>query len=507
MAFRNFASGVAMACALLICASALADREGEERAAHLAVRSTLRREIGALRTFITETKTQFLSLSESKVTGRGYVTRSGNWASDGFTYTVKVRRSDYRTRDVKVTMDGGPTYGDSPDWTEPPGGHEFIGHFTSPTHGKNYPAGNITFAGVLRVDVGELRIYDNRGNLIRNKKIEKHNGRFSTTERLGSGVYRAVLGLGRMADSDEVRFSVAYSSIPDWGWGGGGGQPGENRVVVTSPRENATVTTAQVEIQGTSTAKDVRVEIFSALGRRLHNSTIAVSNGRWSTRVSLANGKYHLKVQDFDGRDVDELWFTKAGNASENRVTITWPKNNATVASLRVDIQGASTERDVRVEVFNAGGKRVHNSSIAVNNGRWSMSINLPNGRYRIKAQSQSGRDVDEIWFNRTNSGSGGSDEDRVVITYPRNGANVSSQRVEVQGTSTETDVRVEAFSANGQRVHVSSLAVNNGRWSVGFHVPNGRYRIKVTSGSGKDVDEITITRSNANQPTPRGGG
>jgi hypothetical protein len=384
--------------------TAFADREGEINAAKLAVRETIRDRVRSAQVVFTSVNTTNESSTETSVTGSGYFGSLGEWKVQKFDFSVRVRKSDYRTRSVRVNMSGQPPQDAFPDWGIPGGGSEYIGYFTKPSHFMNYATGIVTFAGVLKVPSADLRIYDRDGGMVKQVKVRSRNGNFSSAVVLRKGIYRAVLGLGRMADSDEVRFSAGMGRDVDWGWGGGGG---EGSLAITQPRNGETVDGARVEIRGKSAARDVRVMVYDSNGRTVSNSTASVRNGMWGLSLRLEKpGRYRVAAQNVNGGDRDEISFNyRTGEGSnEDRVVVTSPRNGANVGSSRVDVQGTSTESDVQVQVFGANGRMFHNTSVAVRNGRWSFGFDVPNGRYRIVARSGSGRDTDELWFTRSNS-------------------------------------------------------------------------------------------------------
>ncbi|MGI8923252.1 MAG: hypothetical protein ACR2HJ_04300 [Fimbriimonadales bacterium] len=490
--------------ALWVAGTARADTVKEHRVAHLAVRSAIQNHMpGRTQVFFTETKSTFLSVTESNVVGEGYFYGSDHWATREFTFRVKVHRSNYETRDTRVTLDNGLTLEDDRGWNNPPGGNEYIGKLTKPSRFTNFSGTTVAFAGLATIPSVDLRIYNRQNKLVRERRLTVKNGKWSSTERLNRGMYRAVLGFARMADSDEVRFSVQMN---DADWGQPGGIPGLRRVTITHPKNGATLNTLSADIQGTSNAQRVTLVVSDSRGQASSNQTLRVQNGRWSTRLRLPPGTYKAVARAPGSNSFATVMFTHGSvqPPNERRVTITYPKNGANINSLRADIQGTSTESDVSLLVYNASGRVVSRQSMAVQNGQWSTSIKLENGRYRVKATARSGKDSDDIWFDYGGGASGNGK--RVTITWPSDSATVGTMGVDIRGTSTESDVTVHIYNSKGKLVANHSLAVFNGQWNTHLQLPNGRYRITVRSASGKDKDEVTFTRTNANVPRPHGG-
>ncbi|MBA3725458.1 MAG: hypothetical protein H0W86_03165 [Armatimonadetes bacterium] len=466
--------------------SALADTAGEHRAAHMAVRALVRDNAGAgAFVGIVETKSAFLSTSESRITGRGYFSRSGGWSATDFTYSVKVRRLNYEARDAVVTLANGNRWESDTDWGKPPTGG-FVGHFTKPVPLSNVDSASVRFEGVGTVPMVELRIFDRTNKMIRQRRVEVKNGKWSATEKLSKGVYRAVLGLARMADSDEVRFSVSTSG-PDWGL------PGDRRVSITYPKNGADLHTLRADIQGTSTSTSIALTVFRRDGGAVSKQTLRVVNGRWSTSLGLAPGRYRAIAAGSGGGGFDQVSFSYSkGSSGEKRAAITYPKNGAAVNTSRAAIQGTSTEKSVELVVYNSKGAAVARRSIGVERGRWSVSLKLDPGAYRVVASSVSGGDVDEVQFHYNTS----SQEARVKITSPANGVGVKGSPVRIRGTSTEYDVILDVYDSGGNHVARQSLSVLNGRWDTTVALEKGKFRVVARSGSGKDTDEISFRRT-----------
>jgi len=92
--------------------------------------------------------------------------------------------------------------------------------------------------------------------------------------------------------------------------------------------------------------------------------------------------------------------------------------------------------------------------------------------------------------------GIGQGSYDRATITYPRNGAQISDDNLDVEGTSTEGSVQVAVLDPYDRLVTRTSLAVRDGRWATSFNLHDGRYRIRVSTRGDEDpdVDEVRVT-------------
>jgi hypothetical protein len=392
-----------LALVILFCgATASADSEGERRAAHLAIRAVVRENSAGLQAVFTETKSQFLSLTESRITGKGYLSSRGQWNVQSFSYSVKVRRSNYQTRDAEVTLANGAKWTSEGDWEEIAG--DYIGYFTNPAQFTNFPTSTARFEGVASIPRVGIRVYDRNNRLIQEKQIVVANGRFSTSFTLPNGTYRAVLGFARMSDADEVRFSIRTSG-DDWGLLTG--PSFAEKIAITQPRNNSNIDGIRAVVQGTSSANEVRVVVYDSGNRVVSQQNIRVRDGRWNTSLSLPAGRYRVLAKTLSGRGQAEVTFNyksgSSGTGNESLVTISAPRDNAVVNAATVAIQGTSREADVDVKVYNTRGNvLVANHSVVVRNGRWSVTLrNLPNGTFRVVVVSGSGRDTDEVTFRK----------------------------------------------------------------------------------------------------------
>jgi len=224
------------ATAAALSGSAFADEE-VERAARLAIREVIRKSSPRSLAVFTETETSFHSFSEANITGKGYLSTSGQWSVESFTYRVKVRRvGDNKTHKAVVTLSNGNKWTSEKDRAEK--SRDFIGYFTKPRHFTKLASGDVKFEGYGTIPKVDVRIYDRNNRSVERKQVNVLKNRWNTSFKLKDGTYRAVLGSADKPDSDEVRFSVNDDSR-DWGL-----PKVEELVTIRSPRENDTVSSA-----------------------------------------------------------------------------------------------------------------------------------------------------------------------------------------------------------------------------------------------------------------------
>lgn len=299
----------------LMSNTASADPRSEIVAARVAVRDTICRKLECKNVVFLSASRNFLSLSEVTITGEGYVSEQDKWDTRRFEYSVKVNRTNYRVRDVAVRMTGAEdnVYNDYPDWSTARGYEEYAGHFTRPTRFQSFPTGRVRFEGVLRVPKATLTVYDQDGDRVLSETIRRRNGKFVFTRTLRPGVYRAVLGMGRDMDSDEVRFAVDWDASVDWGWNRDRNwdpdRTNDRRVEVTYPDNGAVIRADRVEFSGVSNGNTVNIRIYNSRGTMLKDTNLRVMNGQWSFIMDLDPGRYRVVARSSNGR-IHEISFS-----------------------------------------------------------------------------------------------------------------------------------------------------------------------------------------------------
>lgn len=488
---------------LALSVSAFADKAAEERAAQAAVRQTIQSKLGSRQPVsFTKTDTSFLSASESRVTGKGYVGSSNVWNARNFAFSVKVRRDNYHTRDVNVEFEDSGNVSGPGDWTKPPIDSEFIGSISKPTNFQNFNSETVSFEGTATVGTIELRIYDRNNNMVLQDRVSARGGKWSAKHDLKQGAYRAVIGLGRMADSDEVRFSVRSNSS-DWGTGGAH----NGYILITRPQMGDSVPGNLVVFNGTARGDRVKLVVLDSSGRTVFQDDLFVRGSKWQTTSPLNPGRYRLEVSDSRAKDVLSFDVHRGGaniGGGSQKLSISSPRNNQNLGGLRASIEGTANTDTVRVQIFDERGREAGDTEVKVRNGRWQADFRLDQGKYRAKITSPNGRETDEAWFTYKGFGGSGdsgfnndpiSDEDRVTITTPKANATISSKTVMFDGKSAESSVRMTIFDSRGREVEKRTLSVKNGKWSVETQLPNGEFTLRIDAASGKDRDEKKFTR------------
>jgi len=158
-------------------------------------------------------------------------------------------------------------------------------------------------------------------------------------------------------------------------------------VVITSPTNGTEIKANPLRVEGRST-NATRIEVHVGPG----TPNIAIGLSPWTADLSigsLPNGTYLITATAWNGAAASssaQVNITLAIFHSAPTVTITSPKDGASIATRNLLVQGTSTNA-TRVDVRVANG----NWAIASGTSEWSLVLvlaDLPNGSYVIEARA-----------------------------------------------------------------------------------------------------------------------
>jgi hypothetical protein len=123
---------------------------------------------------------------------------------------------------------------------------------------------------------------------------------------------------------------------------------------------------------------------------------------------SLRDGRQRDRILARDIRNGRPAWaadFQRAGSGNERisqpmaTLRVTDPVRDGKTKGPRVTVAGNSLERSVRVSIWDERSNRVVERDVPTQNGYWNTQVPLEPGRYRLRAEGQSGRDREEFSF------------------------------------------------------------------------------------------------------------
>ncbi|MCC7433533.1 MAG: hypothetical protein IT363_02535 [Methanoregulaceae archaeon] len=369
-------------------------------AAEYAVRQLIRGKMGSQYRVVFENSTEsFLSFSEMVVTGTGHIYDGSNWDFDrSFSYKIKVRNDGASTRELVVTFTNGEKHADTGSWTPSKHKDQSI-HLVSPRWYENVNSGGVVFEGTAARNVS-IEVFDRNNRKVAAEAANVSNGRFRVVVNVPNGQYRAVVSPGGWEIGDEVRFTV-NSNGQDWG------QP-EAYLKVAEPARNSRLTNSRVTFSGNSSERSMYLQVWDDRNKRVVERDIPVKNRYWNSQVVLGDGSYRYTVSA--GRDAETRNFIVDTGKSKPKpkptpgsvsVRIYDPRNESSVGSSRVLLNGTCPDSAVLVQVFDDRGSKRYEQRVNTNRGSWSTTVPKMNpGRYRLRVTGHSGSNYDEIWFN-----------------------------------------------------------------------------------------------------------
>jgi hypothetical protein len=281
---------------------------------------------------------------------------------------------------------------------------------THPQNGAQISDDDLDVEGTSTEGSVQVAVFDPYDRLVTRTRLAVRDGRWATSFNLHDGRYRIRVSSrsDEDRDVDEIRVTYRDESLRDGsGWGG-------RQIAITVPRNGEVVNAGTLDVQGTSAVRRVRVQLFDDAGRMVQSVSPDVVESRWRARFEVPDGRYWVRASRPDGTEGDEVRITYRGSLAggggvpgEDRVAITYPQDGSIVNAGALAVEGTSADRNVRVQVYDVGGRMVEDASVAVREGHWSTTLDIRNGRYRIEASTPGDRDEVRITY-RGEYGDGG---------------------------------------------------------------------------------------------------
>jgi hypothetical protein len=177
---------------------------------------------------------------------------------------------------------------------------------------------------------------------------------------------------------------------------------------VEHPSRDAVLNNPRVTFSGHSSEPFVRLQVWDSRNNLAADRQVITRDHYWNTEVVLGEGSYHYTVVSGRNRETRRFQVAASSKGKEPvkvsgglmvTVRVTEPKRDGTAKGPRVTIAGNSSERSVRVQLWDARNNRVTQRGVPTRNDYWNTQVLLLPGRYHLKAQGQSGRDYEEFWF------------------------------------------------------------------------------------------------------------
>ncbi|MBS1715404.1 MAG: hypothetical protein JST30_13830 [Armatimonadetes bacterium] len=245
---------------------------------------------------------------------------------------------------------------------------------TSPRDGSNVRGPIVVITGTS--DEESVRVSGIRGTeQVFSRPVQVRDGRWETSARLELGSY--VIKVEDKSGNSSIDLKVGRGAP------GGGGTIPVDRLRLDSPRNGSTLGGPKVTVSGYAASGRVDVQIDQGK-RRVYSGRPTVRNGRWSVDVRLDPGSYVASAQQ-DGRR-ERADFKVRGETQKPFINVLTPRNGGIVIGTTVRFDGTSSTDRVTVSVF-SGNRRVSRTTVDVDRGKWSWSVQLDPGSYRVSAE------------------------------------------------------------------------------------------------------------------------
>jgi len=306
--------------AAILAPTAVAD-EKPVRIAHYAVTKLIKERAGRdARVVFEKDNDGFLSFSERKVTGEGYV-RTDSRTRD-FMYSVKVKPSSEEYRDVEVILTG-ERWRDEERWyrtdwnREREWGREWdrdrdryryderawFVRFKQPYNYQRFDDDPVSFRGEASNGRVRLRVYDWDGRKVLDRDLGVVRGEWWTTARFDRGTFKAVAEL-----NDSRKEDVRYFVVRD--------RFGGTDLLRIDPPGWGAFRNGIISLTGRSSDYAIRYRIYDDRDRKVAEREVRVRDGRWSFEERVyRSGEYRVRVENVRQRGNEERRFTVSGGS------------------------------------------------------------------------------------------------------------------------------------------------------------------------------------------------
>jgi len=174
-------------------------------------------------------------------------------------------------------------------------------------------------------------------------------------------------------------------------------------------------------------------------------------------------------------------------------LSISAPRNNATVVGPAIVVSGYADAGTVTVRVFR-GNERVFADQLTVNNGRWKTApFKLNNGNYSVSVEQ--GTAAKTTKFTVASSKGLG-------FVSPGNGDQVAGPNIGFSGVADAGKVTLRIYKEDNL-VFERELNAKEGAWSTSYRMADGLYHAEVVRGSAtRSIDFRVGTNPNIKDVT-----
>ncbi|MBX7131801.1 MAG: hypothetical protein K1X67_03885 [Fimbriimonadaceae bacterium] len=276
-------------------------------------------------------------------------------------------------------------------------------------------------------------------------------------------------------------------------------------VRLSSPHWYEKFDSGEVTFEGESSGQ-VNITVFDKKNKSVAQGNANSRNGKFRLTLLLPEGQLRAVVTTNGADDSEEVRFSVSDDSHDwghpaPSFRMEEPGKGASVKGPRVTFSGQSSERTVRVQIWDAANNRVVDRDVPARDYYWNTQVELRDGSYRV--QVDSGRASETRRFNVwTNSKPPSFERSFLKVSEPTNNSTFATSRVTASGNSSARSVRVEVLDQSDNRVLIKDIPVKDGYWNGSLQLRGGNYTLKISNPDSNLIEMRSIRVKGSDKPS-----
>ncbi|MFN8139109.1 MAG: hypothetical protein U0R49_04865 [Fimbriimonadales bacterium] len=305
----------------------------------------------------------------------------------------------------------------------------------------------------------------------------------------------------------KVKFSDG-GTLASSGGGWVDSKPGKGYIRLNSPTWMQNFSGPSVRFEGEA-SEPVTISIYDSRNNLVKEVIAETSRGEFGISVRLDEGTYraHLHSHYTDSSDGVRFVVSRFGSgggfgqgSGQSGFRIDSPARDASLKGPRVSISGRSSERNVKVVIYDSRNRVVTNRTVPTRDRYWNTEIELGAGSYSCRVES--GRDRESREF--TVRGGPVTPPAFLTLTDPRQDAALDGTRATVAGNSSAKEVRVRVYDFEDNLVTDRRVPTRDNYFNTSIVLKAGKYRVVVDfPGSNLSVSRNFRMKLEGSPTTP----
>jgi hypothetical protein len=274
--------------------------------------------------------------------------------------------------------------------------------------------------------------------------------------------------------------------------------PASDYVHLTRPRWYERLDSSQVVFEGE--CRDLlNILVFDSLNRKVGEANLRPRDGRFRASLELPTGQMRALLKSAGASHPEEVRFSVNSTSHDwghpVLFTVEQPPREASLNTSSVTFAGSSSERFVRLQVWDTWNTRVADRQVPTKAGSWNTQISLKDGGYSFTAESGHERETRRFQVVRSVSQKPGKPVNGpilgVQVNDPKRDALTKGPRVTLAGNSPERYVRIQLWDSRNKPVAERQVPTRNNYWNTQIPLAPGKYRLRADVPSGRDYEEF----------------